>query len=200
MKKWKVITLGFTIVIGSAFAYYQSAVSASKSGEVQAVLEDLDTVLEAARQYYLDNGTLPPITSDTDPEFGYLNINNLIDDPSLTTWRGPYLPYDDTWIGGEQYIGHPEYVATQLLLKETGSEWVRGSIPTGCKQNSASCSIAACIWFVPLEVAQEINQIVDGEQSLESYSADGTIRYDKALLGSLVCKIGETYPMPSSRS
>ncbi|MGY3571206.1 hypothetical protein [Vibrio paucivorans] len=96
MKKWKVITLGLTIVIGSAFAYCQSTVSASKSGEVQAVLEDLDTVLEAARQYYLDNGTLPPITSDTDPEFGYLNINNLIDDPSLTTWRGPYLPYDDT--------------------------------------------------------------------------------------------------------
>ncbi|MGY3571207.1 hypothetical protein [Vibrio paucivorans] len=86
-----------------------------------------------------------------------------------------------------------------MLLKETGSEWVRGSTLTGCKQNSASCSIAACIWFVPLEVAQEINHIVDGEQSLEPSNAKGTIRYDKALWGSLVCKVGDTYPMPQEK-
>ncbi|PSW18273.1 hypothetical protein C9I98_17770 [Photobacterium sanctipauli] len=191
--------LGLTAIVGSTIAYHQFTDKPSQADQVQAVLNDLETVLDAARQYYLDNGALPPITSDTEPEFGYLNINNLIANPGLKTWRGPYLPYDDTWIGGEQYISHPQYIATQLLLKETNSAWVRGSSPTGCQTTSSSCSLAACIWLVPLEVAQEINHIVDGEVSLESSDAKGTIRYDQALLGSLICMIGDNYPMPPGK-
>lgn len=161
------------------------------------MIGQLNTVLDAAEQYSHDNGSLPPITSDTDTNFGYLNINHLIENPGLSTWQGPYLPYGDTWIGGDQYIDHPDYIATQLLLKEKGSQWARGSSETGCESSSATCSLAACIWLVPTKVAQEINQIIDGNTDIESSNTTGKVRYDKAFGGALICMIGDDYPMSS---
>lgn len=171
-----------------------AAGSQSTTQEAQALIGQLDMVLEAAHQYAIDNGESLPITSYTNPAYGYLDIDRLIKNPGLDTWQGPYLSYSDTWIGGEQYIGHPDYLATQLLAKEEGSEWVRGSTPEGCSSTSQACSIAACIWIVPLAVAQEINTMIDGVNSQQSSDATGAIRYDKALYGGIVCKVGGEYP------
>ncbi|WP_241430297.1 type II secretion system protein [Vibrio sp. 624788] len=171
----------------------------SRVDEANFLIGQMNTVLDAAEQYSRDNGSLPPITSDTDTKYGYLNINHLIENPGLSTWKGPYLPFDDTWIGGDQYIDHPDYIATQLLLKEKGSQWARGSSETGCESSSATCSLAACIWLVPTKVAQEINQIIDGTTSIESPNTTGKVRYDKAFGGALVCMIGDDYPIPSTQ-
>lgn len=195
--KWKLVSFSLFIFIVSFFVYNQFCSSISHDLEAKRLIGQLNTVLDSADQYSHDNGTLPPITSDTNTKFGYLNINNLIENPGLPTWRGPYLPYSDTWIGGDQYIDHPDYIATQLLLKEKNSRWIRGSSETGCESSSPACSLAVCIWLVPIKVAQEINHIVDGNISMESSDAKGKIRYEKAFMGSLVCMIGNDYPVPS---
>ena len=196
-KKWKRAALALLMLAGGALVYNQSSVNISRVDEAKFIIGQLNAVLDSAKLYAHETGTLPPITSDTDPKFGYLNINNLIENPGLSAWQGPYLPYNDTWIGGDQYIDHPDYIATQLLIKEKGSRWVRGSSETGCNASSSACSLAACIWLVPTQVAQEINRIVDGNMSEENSDATGKIRYDNAFGGALVCMIGEDYPMPS---
>lgn len=193
-RKWQIGTL--SLIALSALTLNKCAASSqSTTQEAKALISHLDLVLDAANQYAIDNGEVFPITSDTDPAFGYLDIDRLIKNPGLDTWKGPYLSYSDTWLGGEQYIGHPDYLATQLLAKEKGSEWVRGSTPEGCSSTSEACSIAACIWIVPLAVAQEINTMIDGVNSRESSDATGMIRYDKALYGGIVCKVGGEYPV-----
>ncbi|MBW3695614.1 type II secretion system protein [Vibrio sp. T187] len=199
LKKWKLASFSVLILIAAVFMYKQLSENLSPEQEAKLVIGQLNTVLDSAEQYYQDNGSLPPITSDTDTKFGYLNINSLIENPDLPTWHGPYLPYSDTWIGGDQYIDHPDYIATQLLLKEKNSKWVRGSSETGCAPSSSTCSLAACIWLVPIKVAQEINYIVDGDTSVESSNAVGRIRYDNAFGGALVCMIGDDYPAPSTQ-
>ncbi|MBY7731286.1 type II secretion system protein [Vibrio splendidus] len=199
MKKWKLASLSLIILVATFFIYHQFGNSMSRADEAKFLIGQLNTVLDAAEQYSHDNGSLPPITSDTDTKFGYLNINHLIENPGVSTWQGPYLAFDDTWIGGDQYIDHPDYIATQLLLKEKGSQWVRGSSETGCNASSPACSLAACIWLVPTKVAQEINQIVDENMSIESSDATGKIRYDNTFGGALVCMVGDDYPMPSTQ-
>ena len=200
IEKWKLASFSLLILIAAFFIYNQIGNRISRVDEATFLIGQLNTVLDAAEQYSHDNGSLPPITSDTDTNFGYLNINHLIENPGLSTWQGPYLTYDDTWIGGDQYIDHPDYIATQLLLKEKGSQWARGSSETGCESSSATCSLAACIWLVPTKVAQEINQIIDGNTDIESSNTTGKVRYDKAFGGALICMIGDDYPMSSAQS
>ncbi|MEZ8237376.1 type II secretion system protein [Vibrio splendidus] len=197
IEKWKLAAFSLLMLIAAFFIYNQFWNRMSRVNEAKFLIGQLNIVLDAAEQYSRDNGSLPPITSDTDTNFGYLNINHLIENPGLSTWKGPYLSFDDTWIGGDQYIDHPDYIATQLLLKEKDSQWARGSTETGCESSSSTCSVAACIWLVPTKVAQEINHIVDGSSSIESSDATGKIRYDKAFGGALICMIGDDYPMPS---
>ncbi|TVU62066.1 type II secretion system protein [Vibrio atlanticus] len=197
IEKWKLASFSLLMLIAAFFIYNQIGNRICRVDEATFLIGQLNTVLDAAEQYSHDNGSLPPITSDTDTNFGYLNINHLIENPGLSTWRGPYLPYGDTWIGGDQYIDHPDYIATQLLLKENGSQWARGSTETGCESSSATCSLAACIWLVPTKVAQEINHIVDGNTDIESSNTTGKVRYDKAFGGALICMIGDDYPMSS---
>lgn len=196
-KKWKRAALALLMLAGGVLVYNQSSVNISRVDEAKFIIGQLNAVLDSAKLYAHETGTLPPITSDTDPKFGYLNINNLIENPGLSAWQGPYLPYSDTWIGGDQYISHPDYLATQLLLKEKNSQWARGSSETGCQSSSSACTLAACIWLVPIKVAQEINKIVDGDVSTENSDPKGKVRYDKAFWGALVCLLGDDYPMPS---
>ena len=194
--KLKIAVASTTLILASLLGFQAFSSNVSETEEAKLIINYLDQVLDATRQYAVDNGSLPPITLDTDANYGYLNINNLIENPGLSTWQGPYLPFEDTWIGGDQYISHPDYIATQILLKEKDSSWVRGSSETGCQPSSEACSLAACIWLVPLGAAQEVNHMIDGEMNTADSDAKGTIRFEKAMVGSLVCKIGDDYPLP----
>jgi hypothetical protein len=196
MTKLKIAVASTALIVASLLGCQAFSSNASETEETKLIIHYLDQVLDATHQYAVDNGGLPPITLDTDANFGYLNINNLIENPGLSTWQGPYLPFEDTWIGGDQYISHPDYIATQILLKEKDGSWVRGSSETGCQPSSEACSLAACIWLVPLGAAQEINYMIDGEMNMADSDAEGTIRFEKAIVGSLVCKIGDDYTLP----
>jgi hypothetical protein len=196
MTKLKIAVASTALIVASLLGCQAFSSNASETEETKLIIHYLDQVLDATHQYAVDNGGLPPITLDTDANFGYLNINNLIENPGLSTWQGPYLPFEDTWIGGDQYISHPDYIATQILLKEKDGSWVRGSSETGCQPSSEACSLAACIWLVPLGAAQEINHMIDGEMNMADSDAEGTIRFEKAIVGSLVCKIGDDYTLP----
>ena len=194
--KLKIAVASAALIAASLLGCQAFSSNVSETEEAKLIINYLNQVLDATHQYAVDNGSLPPITLDTDANFGYLNINNLVENPGLSTWQGPYLPFDDTWIGGDQYISHPDYIAAQILLKEKDSSWVRGSSETGCQPSSQVCSLAACIWLVPLGAAQEVNHMIDGEMNAADSDAKGSIRFEKAMVGSLVCKLGDDYPLP----
>ncbi|WP_245662912.1 type II secretion system protein [Endozoicomonas arenosclerae] len=162
------------------------------------MISDLNLLLNAAEEYRKDTGEVLQVTSDTDPAYGYLKIDHLISNPGKAGWNGPYLPYKDYWLGGEQYVDHPVYNAAQLLSKEEGTEWVRGSTPEGCRKSSPSCSIAACIWLVPGDLAQQVNFEIDGVFNKASADPVGRIRYENGLFGGIVCMIGGQYPKEKS--
>lgn len=164
------------------------------------VITELKEILAAHERYAQDTGEVLPITSNTKPEYGYLKIDNLINDPGLKNWQGPYLPYEADWRGREQYLSHPEYSGIQLQAKQTG-EWARGSMANGCKQSSPSCVVAACIWRVPISLAQEINYRVDGVRSKEDIDLDGNIRFESGTIlftRGIVCMKGGEYPRASA--
>lgn len=119
--KLKIAVASTTLILASLLGFQAFSSNVSETEEAKLIINYLDQILDATHQYAIDNGSLPPIALDTDANFGYLNINNLVENPGLSTWQGPYLPFDDTWIGGDQYISHPDYIAAQILLKEKDS-------------------------------------------------------------------------------
>ncbi len=99
----------FTILMTSL----SLSVTAGENLEVERdkVINELQTMLEAANQYEQDTGLVLPITSDTNVEYGYLAIDYLIKDPGTKGWNGPYLANNNDWFGFEQYVSHPDYIA-----------------------------------------------------------------------------------------
>ncbi|WP_099608460.1 hypothetical protein [Vibrio coralliilyticus] len=181
------------LLLGSVFI--PAGATNDDSTEQEQVTRELEAMLNAAKQYQLDTGRALEITPDTNVEYGYLAIDNLIEDPGIEGWNGPYLPYSNDWFGFEQYVSHPEYIASQLLAKED-TEWNKGSTPEGCNENSTSCKIAACIWSVPEEVAKGINEEIDGIQSVKDVDSTGVIRYNGGSLVWIVCMTGDEYKLP----
>lgn len=186
--------LSLSLIAGSAVAERSVADAADR------VIADLKKVLDAHSRYREDTGEVLPVTSDTRPVFGYLKIDNLVEDPGLKNWQGPYLPYKTDWRGRSQYLSHSQYSGIQLQAKQTG-EWARGSMANGCKQSSPSCTIAACIWRVPIRLAQEINHRIDGVRSTGNIDLTGNIRYESGTIlftHGIVCLKGEAYPPSAS--
>ncbi|RTZ17787.1 type II secretion system protein [Vibrio aquaticus] len=163
------------------------------ANEQQQVVEELQSMLNAAVQYQKDTGQPLPITSDTDVAFGYLAIDDLIEDPGIEGWQGPYLPYNNDWFGFEQYVSHPDYIAAQLLAKEE-VEWSKGSTPEGCSETSSSCRMSACIWSVPEAVAKGINEQLDGVINDSEVDKTGMVRFEGGLVW-IVCMVGDDYSL-----
>lgn len=189
--KFKITLLCFGLTVFS-LSYAFTSKEATQENEV-TLLNELNTILAAAQQYTADTGEVLPITDDTKIEYGYLKIDNLIKNPGLANWKGPYINYKDDWRGKEQYLAHPVYSAVQIQAKQQG-EWARGSSANGCRQSSEACDIAACIWSVPEDLIRKVNFKVDGVMKETDKDFDGLVRYD----GSIVCLKGGSYPPEKS--
>ncbi|MGY0216419.1 type II secretion system protein [Endozoicomonadaceae bacterium StTr2] len=185
---------GRIMLVALCLVFGKSAHAVDIDDKANAVINDLKAMLGAAEQYQKDTGEALEITADTDPSYGYLKIDNLIINPGIPGWKGPYLPYQDYWLGGEQYIDHPVYNAAQLLSKEDGTDWVRGSSPDGCRKSSPSCSVSACIWLMPGDITRRVNFEIDGVNDQQDSDSAGIVRYDNGLLGGIVCLTGGQYP------
>jgi hypothetical protein len=84
--KLKIAAASTALIVASLLGCQTFSSNVSETEEAKLIIHDLDQVLDATHQYAVDNGGLPPITLDTDANFGYLNINNLIENPGLSTW------------------------------------------------------------------------------------------------------------------
>jgi type II secretory pathway pseudopilin PulG len=79
---------GALSVISGAALY--SAIQAAKS---TALLADMNEVGKAWEQYYLDTGQDLPKNGSTGADLYILKLSNLVEDPGISGWNGPYLPY-----------------------------------------------------------------------------------------------------------
>ena len=79
----KIIYLVIVLLLGSVFI--PVGATNDDSTEQEQVTRELEAMLNAVKQYQLDTGRALEITPDTNVEYGYLAIDNLIEDPGSST-------------------------------------------------------------------------------------------------------------------
>lgn len=112
---------------------------AIQNAQATALIADLNEIGKAWESYYLDTGSQLPRASEntTDDAFYYLISNNLIVDPGLSGWKGPYLSYEP--LGG--FIKHPKYNAVSFFTLGGSLAWGGIADWTGGKCTSGvTCS------------------------------------------------------------
>jgi hypothetical protein len=123
---------GALSVISGAALY-----SAIKDSKATAMLTELTEVTKAWEAYLLDTGQMLPQTM-TDPTknlFYQQTTKQLVENPGVAGWSGPYVSYE---LNGD-YINHPIYNDIGFMVLDREADWATwedGRCTTGKK-----CSI-----------------------------------------------------------
>tara|TARA_Y100001960_G_C14777149_1_gene884011 strand:+ start:1775 stop:2356 length:582 start_codon:yes stop_codon:yes gene_type:complete len=154
---------GALSVISGAALY-----SAIEQSKLTAQLVSYKEIEKAIEQYYLDTGSLPPLsttTSTTD-----LSAYALVEKPSgVTGWNGPYLSYEKYASGDALMLNGSRFA---LMYKEPSN-----SLTGTCTKSSAECMVF--IWYgkVDLAFGKKMNEFIDNEDSTASSNYTGLIQY-----------------------
>jgi len=161
---------GALSVISSAALY-----SAIQQTQATSVLSDLKEVGKAWETYYIDTSENLQKTSNDNSTGGFytLKADQLIENPGISGWSGPYLPYVKITNGMKHSIYGNIYIFT--LTNEDWSTWT-----TGTCTNGKQCFIWSLInGFKNEAVAKNMDQIVDNSDGKDkgsfrwnNYSAD----------------------------
>ena len=154
---------GALSVISGAALY-----SAIKESKVVAMITELDNLGKATESFYIDTGSYP-VANATDI---FLNAQQLITDPGLTNWQGPYTSFvagtalmlDHTTYDDIALIGMNDSASAPALTGETG-KCINGT--------STVCDVYACIIGISDDMKTSIDIKVDGTESATA----GKFRY-----------------------
>jgi len=154
---------GALSVISGAALY-----SAIKEAKSTAFMVEMQEVAKAYEQYYLDTRSHIASVDNTSNPGRYLKESaNLVSDPTIKGWSGPYLPYEaDTY-----YLNHPKYTNLHIAILSDNdatwgetTPWVNGYCTTG-----KSCALYVMVNGVTDEtMLKSVDSKVDG-------SADSTL-------------------------
>ncbi len=101
---------GALSVISGAALY-----SAIQEAKVVGIITQLNEVSKAWEQYYIDTGESLPISSSHN-----MDARALIENPGVSGWKGPYLPYS---ISGLGVVGVSYGTGTLYIVEGKVSEW-----------------------------------------------------------------------------
>lgn len=109
---------GALSVISGAALY-----SAIQESKVTAAITEFSESIKALEAYYLDVGdVLPNYASGTE----FFDATYLVDDNSLTGWKGPYLPFEKTTVTTYRLI-NPTLGELMYINALDSSSWGEGS-------------------------------------------------------------------------
>lgn len=156
---------GALSVISGASLY-----SAIQDAKAMALIVELKEVGKAWEQFYLDTGVnisrIDPNVGDA--EYDILKSNELIADPGITGWNGPYLSYD----AHTSYINYPQGLHIKLMMGKDADGWDE-SWNGGCKDDSY-CNIYIMVNGITNEsLVNKIDEIIDGGDGATS----GDVRF-----------------------
>jgi len=132
--------------------------SAIQNARATAMITELKEIGKAWESYYLDTGlNLPQVSSDSSTDDFYrIESLNLIEDPSVNGWQGPYLPYKKSF----SFVEHPTngYIYLWLLSSDIDwSDWTDGKCTSG-----RACSVwVGMNKMSGTEMAKKIDEIID---------------------------------------
>ena len=141
---------GALSVISGAALY-----SAIQEAKVTSLLTELNEMGKAYYAYALDTGQDLPMNSDAAKRF---EGHNLVDDPSIAGWKGPYLSYEKE--AGQGRFLHPTY--TYAEFRETKNDDFTTNNFTHCDASGDPCYVWAQIRDVPKTIIDALDVKVDG--------------------------------------
>jgi hypothetical protein len=184
---------GALSVISGAALY-----SAIQDAEAMAVLTELEEIGKAWEAYYLDTGETLDFANNTTPaSAGFVRgkIHDLINNPGLNGWAGPYLSYpirpDDL---SDNSLVHPKYDYVYIMHLTNASDWGDSTTLASAYCNDAAdeCSIWAYISGMdeaPAGIHDLIDQKVDGGDG----STAGKFRWSNSG-GNVILKVAPLKP------
>tara|TARA_Y100000590_G_scaffold346183_1_gene396357 strand:- start:332 stop:934 length:603 start_codon:yes stop_codon:yes gene_type:complete len=166
---------GALSVISGAALY-----SAIQDSKAKSFLVDLQELGKAWESYYLDTGSnLKPLddSDNTSVYFYVLRSGDLVVNPSIAGWKGPYISHEvDPTSGGypNGYLtGKNGYDYHVMLLN--GNDWA--SYSTGKCTSGQQCYIWSRIWLNGKQedsIATKLDEIIDNSDGFNK----GNFRYD----------------------
>tara|TARA_Y100001960_G_scaffold305170_1_gene359059 strand:- start:5216 stop:5929 length:714 start_codon:yes stop_codon:yes gene_type:complete len=154
---------GALSVISGAALY-----SAIQQSKVISIITDMNEIGKAWEAYYLDTGTSLAQTDSSDNsdiDFYRLKIRDLITDPSVNNWQGPYINREYTT---DYSLKYPSGFLTAITLTDD-KVWggTTSWSPAGYCQSGDSCHL-----YIFLEdsnnLASKIDDYVDGGDGLQT--------------------------------
>jgi type II secretory pathway pseudopilin PulG len=164
---------GALSVISGAALY-----SAIQQSKVTALVTELEELSKAIQAYVLDTGQDIPLNPDLNPT--NLDMEELIES-SVKGWNGPYVSFKSH---KQYHLDHPRYVEMGILkVSETGYDDGDYTNKTPVC-TSTKCDVYVYINGIPLDIAQQVDLMVDGEAGIDK----GRVRLSYGFTGS-----AETY-------
>tara|TARA_Y100001960_G_C14778381_1_gene884820 strand:+ start:4146 stop:4763 length:618 start_codon:yes stop_codon:yes gene_type:complete len=151
---------GALSVISGAALY-----SAIQDSKVTALVTEMNDIVKAWEQYYLDTGSMLPRheTSDSSQNSFYSQKTiDLVEDNGVNGWAGPYLSYATDSSGGT--LKHPEYYHINMnIIDDNGTLGTTGSWVLEKCTSGKTCSLWLQVNGIPNEtLASAIDAKIDG--------------------------------------
>tara|TARA_Y100001960_G_C14745647_1_gene865468 strand:- start:86 stop:652 length:567 start_codon:yes stop_codon:yes gene_type:complete len=144
---------GALSVISGAALY-----SAIKQSNATSTLVEMQEIAKAYEQHYLDTGS--HLVEQT-PYI--LQSKGLVEDNSITGWRGPYLSYPA--VPSNYVMQHPRYNHIHITRMQDAQGW-KTSVNRVCT-DPKNCTLWVTINGVPdSDMSTTIDQMVDGGDGL----------------------------------
>jgi hypothetical protein len=154
---------GALSVISGAALY-----SAIESSKATSLVTELNEIGKAWESYYLDTGEVPGYlsTSSADAKYYRVNLNDLIDNPGVSGWSGPYLSYEkNTADATAGNLIHPQYGDIFIMTLNDKTDWGgSGFYSAGFCKTGEKCFVWAYISGMNdfASVIANADEIVDG--------------------------------------
>ena len=150
---------GALSVISGAALY-----SAIQQAQATSVLTEMKEIGKAWEAYYLDTGEnlSPKNTDSSNDEFYILKSSQLVDNPSVNGWSGPYLSNETS----SDFLIHSKYSYAHVMRLTDDVDW--SSWKDGKCTSGRDCFIWSMINGVPNDsLAKKIDETVDGSDGLD---------------------------------
>ena len=134
---------GALSVISGAALY-----SAIKDSQATAMIVTLNEIGKGFEQYYLDTGSYPrrlDSSDNTKIEYYAYQTADLVKNPGVSGWKGPYLPYEIRVAPNDNRLVGPKNEDIWVSELTDDIDWSSTPVASACL-SGVSCFLWARIW------------------------------------------------------
>ena len=159
-----IVVIAIIAVLAAIIA--PNAFRAIEKAKVASAIADLKTEKNAMLAYYADTGEWPPTYDSMNPA---MLVNNLIEDPGIVSWDGPYV---ETWLP-HPWGGHVSFGCDQVAaaIHKYGGTFACAVVLNDDRPGTSAADNSA---LAPLESMVRIDELLD-DGNLATNDVQGNI-------------------------